>query len=126
MSHSHSHQTDRLWHECLTARNVLASLGPGDVRLIRVRDGPGPDSLDWHPDSDFGAATFIALMQLRQAAVGPAFAMAHDACTRAVALEFAQRAPTVTSAVATRFGEPARWHGYGPIEATRRFRANWT
>jgi hypothetical protein len=62
---------------------------------------------------------------LRQQAVGPAFALAYDDCARAAALGAAQRAPTVAGAVAARFGNPARWLGFGPVEATRRFRANW-
>jgi hypothetical protein len=93
--------------------------------LTLVRGGPGPDRLDWHPDSDHGAATFAALTQLRQAAVGPAFALAPDDCARAAALAAAQSAPTAAAAIAARFGDPSRWLGFGPIEATRRFRANW-
>ena len=114
-----------LWHQSLAVRDLLADLGPRDVRLTLVRGGPGPDRLEWHPDSDYGAASFAALDTLRQQAVGPAFAMARDDCARAAALAVAQRAPTVISAVAARFGDPGRWLGFGPIEATRRFRANW-
>lgn len=116
---------DSLWHQSRAARDLMANLGPHDVRLTLVRGGPGPDRLDWHPDSDHGAATFATLTQLRQQAVGPAFALAQNDCARAAALAAAQRAPIVSAAVATRFGDPSRWLGYGPIEATRRFRANW-
>jgi hypothetical protein len=104
---------------------LLADLRPHDVRLTLVRAGPGPDRLDWHPDGDHGAATFAALEHLRQQAVGPAFALANDDCARAAALGAAQRAPNVAGAVAARFGDPGRWLGFGAIEATRRFRANW-
>ena len=126
MSHSRPPVPCSLWHQSLAAHTLLAGLAPRDVRLTLVRGGPGPDQLDWHPDSDHGAATFAALTQLRHHAVGLAFAMAHDDGTRAAALVAAQCAPTAASAVAVRFGDPARWLGFGTIEATRRFRANWT
>ena len=115
-----------LWHHSLAARDLMDQLEPRDVRLTRVCSCPGPDHLAWHPDTDFGAATFTALTHLRQLAVGPAFAQASNDCARALALAAAQRAPTVPAAVSTRFGDPARWLGHGPLEATRRFRANWT
>jgi hypothetical protein len=115
-----------LWHQSRRARDLLAGLGPADVRLALARGGLGPDRLVWCPAGDFGAATFDALAGLREAAVGPAFALARDDCARAAALAVAQRAPSVAAAVAARFGDPDRWLGHGPIEATRRFRANWT
>lgn len=87
--------------------------------------GPGPDRLEWHPASDHGARTFAALEQLREQAVGPAFALARDDVARAAALAIAQRAPGVAASVALKFGDPGRWLGFGAIEATRRFRANW-
>lgn len=114
-----------VWHKHPAACALLAELGPRDVRLTLVRGGPGPDHLAWHPDSDHGAATFAALDALRRQSVGPAFTMARDDCARAIALAAAQRAPTVPSAIAARFGDPDRWLGHGPVEATRRFRANW-
>jgi hypothetical protein len=104
--------------------DLLDNLGAHDVRLALVRGGPGPDRLEWHPDSDHGAATFAALATLRQRVVGPAFALARDDCARAAALAAAQCAPTVAAAVAARFGDPGRWLGFGATEATRRFRAN--
>jgi len=112
------------WHQSPAAQDLLADLGTRDVRLTLVRGCPGSDRLEWHPDSDHGAATFAALDWLRQQALGPAFAMARDDCARAAALASAQRASTVTAAVAIRFGDPGRWLGFGPVEATRRFRAN--
>ena len=113
------------WHCTRTAQNLLAALAPHDLRLILYRCGPGPDLFAWHPDSAHGAATYNALESLRQRAVGPAYAMAPDDCARTAALAAAQRAPTVSATVASRFGDPARWLGFGPHEATRRFRANW-
>jgi hypothetical protein len=100
------------WHCAALARALLADLAPNDLQLVRNRGGPGPDGLDWYPSSDHGAATFEALARLRQQAIGPAFDVAA-----------ALRAPTVTGAIARRFGDPERWRGFGPIEATRRFRA---
>lgn len=126
MLHSRPDGPPNLWHQSPAAHHLLADLCPRDVRLTLVRSGPGPDRLDWHPANDHGAATFAALEQVRQQAVGPAFVLAHDDCARAAALGAAQRAPTVTGAVATRFGDPGRWLGFGAIEATRRFRANWS
>jgi hypothetical protein len=114
-----------LWHRSQAVHNLLADLGVRDVRLTLVRGCPGPDRLEWHADSDHGAATFAALDTLRREAVGPAFAMARDDRARAVALAAAQRAPMICAVVAMRFGDPGRWLGFGPIEATRRFRANW-
>lgn len=113
------------WHLTRAAQNLLAALAPYDLRLTLNRGGPGTDHLAWHPDNDHGAATFGALESLRQRAVGPAYAMAPDDCVRTAALAAAQRAPTVAATVASRFGDPARWLGFGPHEATRRFRANW-
>ena len=115
----------RLWHHAAAAQRLLADLGPADVRLTLRRGCPGDDRLEWHPDSDHGAAVFAALEQLRGRAVGPAFAMARDDCARIAALDRAQRAPTVGAVVATRFPDPARWLGFDAVEATRRFRAHW-
>jgi len=112
------------WHQSSPARAILDQLTPTDVRLALARGGPGPDGLVWHPASKFGAATFDALAALRETAIGPAFAMACDDCARAAALVVAQRAPSVASAVAARFGHPGRWLGYSAVDATRRFRAN--
>jgi len=126
MSHFRPPGPPGLWHQSVAAHDLLADLGPRDVRLTLVRGAPGPDRLDWHPDSDHGAATFAALAHLRQQAVGPAFAMACDDWARGAALAAAQRAPTVAGSVAARFGDPGRWLGFGPIEGTRRFRANWS
>jgi hypothetical protein len=115
-----------LWHDSAEAKALLAQLGPNDVRLTFVRACPGPDRLEWHPDGDYGAAVFAALAALRQRSVGPAFALACDDAARMIALAAAQRAPTVSAAVAGRFPDPARWLGHGAVEATRRFRAHWT
>jgi len=114
-----------LWHQSRPARDLLADLNAADVRLALARGDPGPDRLVWEPAGDYGSAIFDALATLREAAVGPAFALARDDCARAAALAIAQRAPSVAGAVAARFGDPDRWLGFGPIEATRRFRANW-
>lgn len=115
----------RQWHTSAPARALLAVLGPTDVRLASCRTGPGPDRLDWHPDSDHGAGVFAGLELLRAQAVGPAFGQARDDAGRAIALAAAQSAPPVSAAVAGRFADPARWHGFGAVEATRRFRAFW-
>lgn len=112
------------WHHARAAQDLLAALAPHDLRLTRVCGIPGPDYLDWHPDSAHGAAIFAALEHLRQRAMGPAFVLARDERARTAALAAAQRAPTVPATVATRFGDPARWLGFGPAEATRRFRAH--
>lgn len=125
MAHSFAPRPCSLWHHSLAARDLLAQLGPDDVRLMLVRGCPGPDELRWHPDSDAGAAVFAALEQLRRCAIGPAFALAVDDVARAAALAVAQRAPTVAATIVLRFGDPERWLGYGAVEATRRFRANW-
>jgi hypothetical protein len=124
MPHPHPATSPLLWHQTPAAQALLADLTPHDLRLTRVFGLPGPDRLDWHPDSDRGAAIFAALEHLRQAAVSPAYLLARDDCARARALAAAQRAPTVSATVAPLFGDPARWLGFGPAEATRRFRAN--
>lgn len=114
------------WHTSAVASGLMAELGPFDVRLVLQRGCPGADTLEWHPDSNHGAAIFESLAVLRQQAVGQAFTMASDDGARAVALAAAQCAPTVSGALAGRFADPARWLGYGAVEATRRFRANWS
>ncbi len=116
--------TDSRWHRSPIARNLLDRLSVADVRLVLSRGGPGPDALVWHPASALGATTFDALASLRAAAVETAFVMACTGRDRAHALAAAQRAPSVAGAVCARFGDPGRWLGFGPIEATRRFRAN--
>jgi hypothetical protein len=90
-----------LWHRTPPARALLAALTPSDLRLVRDRGGPGPEGLAWYPYSDHGAATFEALAHVRRQAIGP----------------------TVAGAIALHFGDPERWRGFGPIEATRRFHA---
>lgn len=115
----------RPWHRAAAARALVAGLDSIDVRLALSRAGPGPGHLQWHPDSAHGAATFDALDALRKQAVGPAFTQACDARARAAALRLAQRAPGTAAVVAVRFGDPDRWLGFSPAEATRRFRANW-
>ncbi len=116
----------RYWHQSPAARRALADLGRDDVRLAADRSAPGPHRLVWYPASDHGSALFAVLTHLRQQAIGPAFALARNAPARAAALAAAQQAPTVEAAVGTRFGDADRWLGFGPLEATRRFRAHWT
>jgi hypothetical protein len=111
------------WHCAPAARSLLAGLASEDVRIMRDSGGPGPCRLTWYPASDHGAAVFEALAALRQRALGPAFAGATDMAARAAALDAAQAALTVPGAIAVRFGDPDRWQGFGPLEATRRFRA---
>ncbi len=114
------------WHKSPPAIALLDQLAPTDVRLIVARGGPGPDGLVWYPMGEFGATTFDALAALREMAIGPAFSMAPDDNARTTAIAIAQLALSVSGAVALRFGDPRRWLGYNPIDATRRFRANWT
>jgi hypothetical protein len=94
------------------------------VRLATTRNIATPAGLEWLPASEAGATIFAALSHLRETAVGRAFAQAQDDQVRTAALAHAQSAPSVESAIATRFGDPGRWQGYEPLDATRRFRAN--
>lgn len=113
------------WHEAPRVRALLDELSASDLRLVLVRGLPAPDRLDWAPASEHGARIFEALTALRQQSVGPAFSLATTDCARAAALAVARRMVTVEGALAARFGDPDRWLGFGPLEATRRFRANW-
>ena len=112
------------WHQSPRAHTLLANLATTDIRLAQVHNGPDPAGLTWHPASPFGAATLTELSRLRETAIGPAFASALNDQARTAALTAAQSAPTVAAAVASRFGNPDRWRGYDPLDATRRFRAN--
>lgn len=119
------HAPAALWHETPAARSLLADLAAADLQLIATRGCPGPDGLAWHPATAHGRATFEALLDMRTRAIGPAFALATTNSARLAALAAAQCAPSVAAVLATRFGDPDRWLGIGPIEATRRFRASW-
>lgn len=114
-----------MWHRTRIARDLVRSLGPGDVRLVLRRPIPGPDHFAWVADGAHGSATIAALDRLREASVGPAFTRARDAAARRAALQAAARVPSVQRVLAVRFGDPARWHGLDPADATRRFRASW-
>ncbi|WP_420382048.1 hypothetical protein [Novosphingobium sp.] len=107
------------WHQTPTVRHLLDDLRSTDLRLALTRG-----DLTWHAASDHGATTFAALARLRGAATDTAFASAPDDHTRAAALTAAQSAPTVPAVIAAHFGDPLRWQGYEPLDATRRFRAN--
>lgn len=113
------------WHHDATVRALLADLSPVDLRLVVVRGLPAGDRLGWVPASARGMAILAELTRLHQAAIGPAFVQARDDLARLAALDAADRAFTVEAAIADRFGDPLRWQGLGPLDATRRFRANW-
>lgn len=114
-----------LWHRTRVARDLLHALDAGDMRLVRQRPVPGPDRLAWMPCGAHGAAIIAALDALREASVAPALHAAVDAAARSAALAAASRVPSVQRVLALRFGDPARWHGLDPADATRRFRTWW-
>lgn len=114
-----------MWHRTRVARDLLHALDAEDLRLVRQRPVPGPDRLAWMPYGAHGAAVIAALDALREAAVAPPFLAAPDAAARRAALAAAARVPSVQRVLAVRFGDPARWHGLDPADATRRFRAWW-
>ena len=114
-----------MWHRTPRARDLVRALDADHVRLVRQRPVPGPDRLAWMPCGAHGAEVITALEALREASVAPPFHAAADAASRRAALAAAARVPTVQGVLSVRFGDPARWHGLDPADATRRFRAWW-